>query len=241
MLIPAEASLDGILASVRPSVLPEGRPYVIANMATTVDGSVALDGRSAEISAAAPGDRTLFRALRDQADAVLAGTGTLAAEPYHRLIATPERRDARAARGLHPDALAVVLSRSGELPRESTLFAEAEQPRVEFTGADAEPAVALAALRAEHAVQVLLCEGGPHLLGELVRAGLVDELWVTISPLLAGGSPALPLLAGEIAAPRALNLRSLLESGGGLHARYAILDQRSSAPSPTPPGAAPSP
>ncbi len=238
MLIPAGESTETVLASVRPAV-PRATAVRVANMAMTVDGSVALDGRSAEISAAAPGDRALFRALRDQADAVLAGTATLAAEPYRRLIATEERRADRVARGLQPDALAVVLTRSGELPTQSALYAEPDQPRVEFTGDAAAPAHALAALRAEHGVEVLLCEGGPHLLGELTRAGLVDELWVTISPLLAGGAPELSLLAGAMAAPRALELRSLLEFGGGLHARYAMLDTRPPMPPGTPPGALP--
>jgi riboflavin biosynthesis pyrimidine reductase len=92
---------------------PEDRPYVLLNMVSSADGRAALAGESAGLSN--PADRQIFHALRAQADAVLAGAGTLRTEGYRRLVRDPERRAARGARGLHPDPLAVVLSRSGDL------------------------------------------------------------------------------------------------------------------------------
>jgi riboflavin biosynthesis pyrimidine reductase len=222
VLLPANTSLDAALATLRPSNIPHQRPYVLANMVTTLDGSTAIAGESGTIGAHAPGDRTVFRALRDASDAVLAGTGTLAAEGYRRLIATEERRRARVERGLAADAVAVVLSRSGRIPEGVPMLADPAQPVRAFTGADADPAPAFAALRAE-GIEVLLCEGGPSLLGDLVRRGLVDELFVTIAPVLGGGAPEHTLLGGAADHPRTLQLRWLLEEGGGVHARYAML------------------
>ena len=104
---------------------PDDRPYVVANMVASADGRATLDGASAGLSG--PADRALFHALRGQVDAVLAGTGTLRAERYRRLIRQPERREERRARGLAPDPLAVVLSRSGDLP-DIELLSDPEQP-----------------------------------------------------------------------------------------------------------------
>jgi riboflavin biosynthesis pyrimidine reductase len=78
-------------------------------------------------------------------------------------------------------------------------------------------------LRSELGVRSLLCEGGPQLLGDLVRADLVDELHLVIAPKLAGGHAPLTILSGgDIEPPRELDLRSLHESGGYLFMRYVL-------------------
>lgn len=236
VLLPTDRSIDEAFAALRPTTLPSDRPYVLANMVTALDGTIAIDGESGTIGTHAPGDRAVFRALRDHADAVLAGTGTIASEGYRRLIATPERRADRAARGLAPDALAVVLSRSGRIPEGVPMLEDPDQPVRTFTGADADPAHALRVLR-EEGVEVLLCEGGPSLLGDLVRRGLVDELCLTIAPVLGGGAPEHTLLGGAADHPRTVELRWLLEEGGGLHARYAMLAQSPDPPAETTQGA----
>lgn len=222
VLHPAGASVEVLLASIRPAHVPAGRPYVLANMVTSLDGASSIEGASGTINAHAPGDRRVFRALRDASDAVLAGTGTIAAEGYRRLIATPERRAARAAAGLAPDAIAVVLSRSGRVPDAVPMLDDPAQPVRTFIGDDADPARAFAELRAQ-GIRVLLCEGGPSLLGDLIRRDLVDDLYLTIAPVLGSGDPERTLLAGSPDHPRTLELRWLLEQGGGLHARYAML------------------
>src|SRR5688500_13054829 len=94
----AERALDDLRLG---DAAPDDRPYVVANMVAGVDGRTTVDGASAGLSG--PADRALFHALRGQVDAVLAGTGTLRAERYRRLILQPERRDERRARGLQPD------------------------------------------------------------------------------------------------------------------------------------------
>ena len=94
-------------------------------------------------------------------------------------------------------------------------------------------AAGLAALRRRGLGQ-LLCEGGPHLFGALTSADLVDELCLTVAPLLAGAAPG-RITAGPDSAPRALPLRHALAAGDGvLMLRYAR-----DAPDPPPAGAAP--
>ncbi len=224
VLLPVGTRLEAVFDTIRPSALPEGRPYVIANMVTSLDGSTAVEGESGTIGRSAPGDSTVFRALRDHVDAVLAGTGTIDQERYGRLVPDEDRRASRVARGLAGDPVAVVLSRSGEIPEGVPMLDDAAQPRRIFTGDAAEPGRALRVLRDE-GVEVLLCEGGPSLLGAFVRANLVDELYLTVAPVLAGGSPERTLLGGDADHPRRMELRWLLEQGGGLHARYAMLGQ----------------
>lgn len=222
VLLPIGTRLEAAFDTIRPSAVPEVRPYVIANMVTALDGSITLGGTSGPIGESAPADQLVFHALRDQVDAVLTGTATMAEEQYGRLVPDAARRAAREARGLRPDPLAVVLSRSGELPGGVPLLEDPEQPVRIFTGDDADPVGAFGVLRAE-GIEVLLCEGGPSLLGDLIRRDLVDELYLTIAPVLGSGAPERTLLAGDPDHLRRMELRWLLEQGGGLHARYAML------------------
>ena len=111
---PAEAILD----------VPDG-PRTLLNMVSSLDGRVTRNGGSTELGAA--GDKAMFFALRGIVDGVLAGTGTLREESYGRLAATPERRDARAARGLAPDPTMLVITRSGDVHWDAPLFDCPEQ------------------------------------------------------------------------------------------------------------------
>jgi riboflavin biosynthesis pyrimidine reductase len=78
-------------------------------------------------------------------------------------------------------------------------------------------------VRADHGVRSILCEGGPNLNASLLAAGLVDELFLTTVPMLAGGAGALTIVGDvPLREPLALELVWLLESGGELFARYAL-------------------
>jgi riboflavin biosynthesis pyrimidine reductase len=198
---------------------PAHRPYVILNMVSSADGRASVQGGSTLLSN--PADRQLFHALRGQADAVLAGTSTLRAEGYRRLVRQPERRDARVARGLPPDPLAVVLSRSGDLDGIGILQDPA-QPSAVFAGADADPAGAFARLRAEHDVRLLLCEGGPALNGALFAAGLVDELFLSFAPVLAAGDGPTTVTGPALDPALPMGLIWTLEHDGCLFLRYRI-------------------
>lgn len=235
---PGPVELAALLAGLRlGEEAPAGRPYVVANFAATLDGHVTVGGRSGPIGD--DGDAEMFHALRGQVDAVLVGTGTLATEHYGRLAARPERRAAREALGLAPDPLGVTFTRSGALPAGIPLLADEHSTLVVYAGAEvslasatrarveivpyADPARALAHLRSEHGVRSVLCEGGPTLLGALAAAGLVDELFLTVAPLLAGGGEAAGLTLGPaLATAAALELRWVLERAGSLYLRHAL-------------------
>ena len=216
------------------------RPWVVTNFATTADGRAALDGRSGAIGD--EGDMEIFRRLRTQVNALLVGTHTLRVERYGPVVRRPELRAAREAIGLAPDPLLATVSRGGELPLEIPLFADPNARIVVFTTSAApqpecaarvelvrlDPAeltltTALRRLRADHGVRALLCEGGPKLMGALLRERLVNELFLTLAPQLAGGGTAPALAAGPgLPEAAALELVWALERAGSLYLRYAL-------------------
>src|SRR5204863_8946639 len=132
-------------------------------------------------------DRVLFHALREQVDAVMVGTSTIAIERYGPLVRDDARRARRAERGLERVPLAVTVSRSLELPVTAPLFQDQESRIVVLAGASGEPPDAeaevivervpapdgtsidlvagLERLRERYDVSTVLLEGGPTLLG----------------------------------------------------------------------------
>jgi riboflavin biosynthesis pyrimidine reductase len=195
---------------------PADRPYVIANFVASADGRAAHGGRSEPLGDA--GDREMFFFLRTLADAVLAGTGTLAAEPYNRLVGRPERRAAREARGLEPDPLLATITRSGRVPP----VALAADPDSSFVVLEGPLRPALERLRGEHGVRSVLCEGGPTLFAALLAEGLVDELFLTLSPVLVGGDELGVAEGHRLADLARLELRSLLVREDSLFLRYRL-------------------
>jgi riboflavin biosynthesis pyrimidine reductase len=219
---PADTDASALFDAVDFAALaPPDRPYVVINMVASVDGRAALDGRSAALGG--PADRDVFFELRASVDAVLAGTGTLRAEGYGRLVRRPERIAQRVARGLEPEPVALILSRSGDVPTEIPLLQDPEARPLVLTGADAEPAAALHRARTEHGVRSVLCEGGPALNAGLLAAGVVDELFLTVSPLLAATADPLTIVGDAgLGEPAGLELVWVLEAGGMLFLRYAV-------------------
>jgi riboflavin-specific deaminase-like protein len=208
------------------------RPYAIANFVSSADGRAAFSGRSAPLSD--EGDRAMFHALRERVDAVMVGTGTLRTERYGALIRDEEARRRRVERGLEPQPLACLVTRSGALPLDIPLFAQRrvvvfapeEIEGVETVTLEATELTLTAVmrrLRADYGVRSLLCEGGPTLFGSLIHEQLVDELFLTLAPKLAGGGSAPTISSGaELAEPAALALRSLLERSGFLFFRFVV-------------------
>lgn len=205
------------LASLYP--WPDEGRWVRAMMLQTLDGSpIGPDGRSGSISSAA--DKQVFRQTRRGVDAVLIGAQTMRAERYR-----PFSGSARLA----------VVSASLDLPWEEPVWRESAQAPLVLTSAGAD-ASALAAARAHAEVAVLeetsaaamidalmsrglrriTCEGGPRLLTELVRAGLVDELDIAIAPLMGGGGQ---IRTGEPQAPASFTLVHVVEEDGYLFTR----------------------
>jgi riboflavin-specific deaminase-like protein len=217
---------------------PAERPYVAVNMVATVDGRATVSGRTAPISSVA--DRQVFHALRTRVDAVMVGAGTVRTERYGRLVRDPARRAQRRAAGLDPDPLAIVVSGRLDIPADVPLLQDPAQRVVIITASEAVIAgvaarvaylrsspvdlpAALALLRSEHGVRSILCEGGPRLNGSLLTDGLIDELFLTTSPTLAGSAGALTIITGTAGGePRPVELVWLLSSGSELFARYAL-------------------
>jgi riboflavin-specific deaminase-like protein len=223
----------------------EGAVRVLLNMACTADGRATVGGRSGPIGD--QGDRELFHALRTAVDAVLVGAGTVRAERYGRLVRDEAHRSLRRARGLAEEPLACIVSAgltlSGEIPllrdpaaRIAVLTPSptAELPEsatpVEYVRAAREglldlPA-ALAELSTRLGVRTMLCEGGPHLNGQLFAAGLVDELFLSFAPKLAGGADvgtSLRIVSGpEFDPPLELELLDVLRSHSELLLRYRV-------------------
>ncbi len=223
-------------------VPPSDRPYTIANFVASADGMAAVQGRSGALSD--PGDRALFHALREQVDGVLVGTRTLAVERYGRIVKSQEGRARRLAGGHASEPIACVISSSGLIPAGIPLFAEPEARIVLFSPIAPDPAafaaqvtfvltdpaerrplaLALRVLRDKHGVGTLLCEGGPTLMRALLAEQLVDELFLTLAPALAGGASGPTIIgAPPLPEPLALSLLWLLTHADALYLRYAIL------------------
>jgi len=219
---PAETTVADQVAGLDfAAAAPDGRPYVVTNFALTLDGQATIAGRSGKIGSDA--DTAMLVGLRTRVEAVLIGAGTMRAERYGRIAG----------------ALMVIISGRLDLPWDAPLFTAGEGEVLIFTYSDADPpptetpvrverheravdlVLALAHLRGERGVRSLLCEGGPRLHAELIDGGLVDELFVTHAPKLAGGDG--PGLVVDLAErERQLEVAWLLyeEGTGEVFARY---------------------
>lgn len=201
------------------------------NFVASADGAVAVDGLSTGLSS--PADKEVFRILRMVCDALLVGAGTFRDENYRPLTLDAPRREWRISSGLSAYPRLVIFSQSLDLdPRHRALREAPVRPLVvtpEDPGdhplrevADvlaADPAQALDALRG-NGMTSLLCEGGPRLLGVLSGAGLVDEVCLTVAPLLAGPG-ADRIVTGTPHAPQRMRLaHAIVAAGGTLLTRY---------------------
>jgi riboflavin-specific deaminase-like protein len=240
---PGEVTAEEACTGLRLAELaPPDRPYLVLNMVSTLDGRIAIDGRSGAIGEEA--DRELFFGLRTQTDAVMVGAGTIRTERYGRIVRKPERRELRVAEGLAPDPLAVVVSARLRLPEDLPLLQDEHSTVAVLTASEEElPATPAAVhylrgparvelelrpllerLRSEFGVRSILCEGGPSLNESLIREGLVDELFLSLAPKLAGGPPLTLLTGDPLGEPVVLELVWLLEHDGHLFARYRLQD-----------------
>lgn len=236
----AEQATSGLrLAGIAP---PE-RPYVGLNMVATADGAATIEGRTRGLGDEV--DRAVFHGLRTQADCVMVGAGTARVERYGRIVRDPARRDRRRSEGLAPDPLACIVSGRLNIPPDLPLLADPDSRLVvvtassdELPGAAASVSYlreidavhgrpplrpALECLRRDHGVRSVLCEGGPTLNRSLLGEGLVDELFLTLSPKLVAGTPELTIVFGDRPPePLDLELVSCLEAASSLFLRYRI-------------------
>lgn len=240
---------------------PEGRPYVIGNMVGSIDGKAVLDGTEQGLGSAE--DKRRMQELRAHADAVLNGGGTLRASGATSRIDDPALVAWRREHGKAADyPLGVLITRHAGFPLvgdyfdgsglRSVIYGTAIPParrrQIETLGPrvvdvpEGVAAVRHAAtdLAAREGVRLLLCEGGPTLIDELLRAELLDELFVTLSATLVGGRDTPTIVEGDAAFSRATVPRPALlhvianDDSGELYLRYR-LTRSTPATSSTPP------
>ena len=186
---------------------PRYECWVTGHMVAGLDGTAAVNGRVGTLSTEP--DQDLFRRMRQIADVVMVGAQTIRNEGYAPMHLDESAREQRRARGQSEMPPVAIVSRSLDLDWSSQVFAAAPDHArtIVITCAKAdpdrlaaaeeaatviiageyrvEPAKALQAL-AGLGHQVVLCEGGPHWLGELVAADRLDELCLSISPMMCG-------------------------------------------------------
>jgi 5-amino-6-(5-phosphoribosylamino)uracil reductase len=238
---PETVELEALMSSLKLADRAHGeRPYTIVNFVASVDGRATINGRSGALGD--DGDHAMFHSLREHVDAILVGTGTLQVERYGRLVKDPDRRQRRVETGLSPEPLACVVTRSGMVPTDIPLFSDPESRIVIFCDVPVDAGqlaarvdwvrvdpgeltltTAMRHLRSDYGVRSVLCEGGPTIFSGLLHERLVDELFLTVAPKLAGGGTGPTITTGhELAEPAGLSLVWVLERAGSLYLRWGL-------------------
>ncbi len=236
-------TLDALAdAYAYPAPSPEGGPWLRANMVSSLDGAARHEGLSQPLSSDA--DMRIFGVLRALADVVVVGAETARLEGYRPAKARAAFAARRAALGQPPAAAIAVVSGSLDLDFSLPLFTEPVVPTLVLTGGECDPdrvrdaeragarvvvagegsrvdpAEAVRALAARGMVR-LLCEGGPRLLGQFAAAGVLDELCLTVAPIVCSGVAPRIMNGPGIAAPERFAPVAILEEDGFLFTRYA--------------------
>jgi 5-amino-6-(5-phosphoribosylamino)uracil reductase len=237
------AGLDTPLGLADAYAYPEraAGPYLRANMVSSLDGAARHDGKSAPLSSEA--DMRIFGVLRALADVVLVGAETVRQEGYRPAKERAAFAARRAADGQTPAPAIAVISRRLDLDFTAPLFADPATPTLVLTGA-ATPDDRLAAARAAGARVIvagdgdgidpvravrelaelghvrLLHEGGPRILAQFAAADVLDELCLTVAPLIAGGDAPRIMNGPGVPGPARFVPRSVLEEDGFLFTRY---------------------
>jgi riboflavin biosynthesis pyrimidine reductase len=230
-----DVDLDALYAI--PPLAP-GAWHVRSNFVASADGAAEVDGRSGGLAGSA--DRRVFRTLRWLSDVVLVGAGTARDENYGPVVVPPDRREMRVAAGLAPVPPVAVVTRSLDVDPAARLFAAevrpvlltcetapearrralAEVADVRVCGEDAvDPRAALAVLT-DRGWTRILTEGGPMLHATLAADGLLDELCLTIAPLLGGPGHRGIVRGTRWPGTLGLTLVHVLEEDGTLFLRY---------------------
>ncbi len=217
----------------------EGRPGLRLNMVASADGATALEGRSGGLSG--PADQSLFHLMRALTDVIMVGAGTVRAEGYGPPRLPAEQVAARERRGQAPVPRIAVVTRSVVLDWGSPLFAEPTSRPIVIAPADAMPdrldrarevaevilagsgsadLAAAFAMLGQEGVRTVLCEGGPALNGRLAVAGVVDELCLTVAPMLTAGDAKRVLDGPTLSPPLGTTLASACEEDDFLFLRY---------------------
>jgi riboflavin biosynthesis pyrimidine reductase len=216
--------------------------WVRANFISSVDGGATSDGTTSAMGG--PGDKFIFNLLRELADVIVVGAGTVRVENYAGAQLSVAQRQRRQSRGQCEIPQLAIVTNSGHLDRDMRVFTRTEvQPLVCVSAAACDEArnrlagaaevvdcsaddkgkvdeAALLAMLQGRGMRRILTEGGPSLMGSLIERGLLDELCLTIAPVLVGGGP--PRIAtgeGQSQTPMRCS-HVLADEAGFLYTRY---------------------
>jgi riboflavin biosynthesis pyrimidine reductase len=234
----APAPATAAAATAAPA--PAARAWVRANMVTSTDGASTIRGRSHDLSSDA--DRSLFALLRTLSDVILVGAGTVRAERYAAVRPDELWPGLRDGDSPAVPAIAVVTRRvsldlstpllTAALPGARTIIITTEQAPAELRAEAARNADVIVAgddtadlgfaldELAKRGFRRVLAEGGPQLLGQLAAAELLDELCLTISPLVASGAAGRIAVGSSAVQAGKLVLQHVIEDKGYLFTRY---------------------
>jgi riboflavin biosynthesis pyrimidine reductase len=209
------------------------------NFVESADGATTLEGRSGPLGGET--DRRVMQVLRSMADVVLVGAGTVRVEGYGGVSVSERDSSWRSDHGLAAQPALAIVSRGLRLDPDDPVFSAGARPAV--VTCESAPASRRSALQAVAEVIVcgdgpsvdlvsmlgafaargwtqILCEGGPHLFGALLDAGLVDEVCVTLAPRFTGGSAGRIVQgAAEVDRPFSLG-HALTDDDGFVFLRY---------------------
>lgn len=233
---------------------PAGRTWVVVNFVSSADGAAEINGRAGGLSNAP--DRRVLELGSDLADVLLVGATTAMVEGFRGVLPGAQTADRRRRHQLGSVPPVAVVTTGQTLPVDAPVITEAEVPAIVLTcaavpadkrnawtaaGADVviagdqsvDAASAIAALTAR-GLRRIDCEGGPHLFGSLLAAGTVDELRLTVSPVLLSGS-ASRIAAGAGLDPVNVELVSAVADTHTLMLRYLIRSTQKTSGSGTAP------
>ena len=193
------------------------KPHTSLIMAVSLDGKISTrDGAGPRFASEA--DATRLREVRSHADAILVGAGTIIADDP-TFTEHGKFREARLERGLAPNPIKVVVSGSGSVPETARMFQPNGAPALVFT-TERIPSSRLASLQGvaevhcvgettvnfrrvveilgeAYQVKQLLIEGGGQVNFDLFRAGLIDEVYLTLCPKIIGGRDVTTSVEGD--------------------------------------------
>ncbi|HMS25566.1 MAG TPA: pyrimidine reductase family protein [Acidimicrobiia bacterium] len=217
----------------------EATSHLRINMVSSLDGAISIEGKSEGLSG--PADRRAFHTMRGLADVILVGAGTMREENYGPSKMSPEEQARRQGRGQNPIPPIAVVTRSASFDWNAPFFRDAASRPIILTthdgaiaaqGApdvadiiecgshDVDLALAIKEL-ASRGLTSLLCEGGPTLNADLLSAGLVNELCLTISPLIVQGSGKKIFDGSQLETPAGFDTTHVFMEDGFLFLRLA--------------------
>ncbi|MDP6284335.1 MAG: dihydrofolate reductase family protein [Acidimicrobiales bacterium] len=232
-----EIDLEDIYRDERPLVA--GRPWLMINMISTVDGVTEVEGVSGPLGS--PGDKDVFSAVRALPDIILVGSTTAVAEHYNPPSTSVSTKARRLTNGAWPVARIAVVSAQLEFDLTLPMFSRPSQRPIVATTTNADPSKLERVADVADVIQCgvdsvnltdalhemsglgaqrVLCEGGPSLNGALFDEGLVDEVFVTVAPLVGGGESRGIARGANVPRIQELELRHVLAEDHFLFLRY---------------------